>query len=89
MAHRTIVKSFKTGKVSLLRARKAAAVVKSRRLKRKAAGKGGGKKSLTIGGSVSADSWLAKRYLGHFGSSASREFSGTKSSGRKGLRRAS
>jgi hypothetical protein len=90
MGHRRIATTFKTGKVSLLQARKAAAAAKSIRLK----------KSVRKG-TRSKDEWqsvnssFAKRYLGYFGSgrpktdSYSQRVAGAKSSGRKGLRRAS
>jgi hypothetical protein len=90
MGHRRIATPFKTGKVTLLQARKAAAVVKSIRLKKSAK-----KSTRSKHGSQSVRSSLAKRYLGYFGSgrpktdSYSRKVSGTKSSGRKGIRRAS
>jgi len=90
MGHRRIATTFKTGKVSLLQARKAAAAAKSIRLKKNAR-----KSTRSKHGSQSVSSSLAKRYLGYFGSgrpkteSNARRVSGSKSSGRKGLRRAS
>jgi hypothetical protein len=78
MGHRRIVTTFKTGKVTLLQARKAAAAVKSVRLKKSAK-----KSARSKLGSQSVRSSLAKRYLGYFGSgrpktdSYSRRVSGT------------
>lgn len=90
MGHRRIVTTFKTGKVTVLQARKAAAAVKAVRLKKSAK-----KSTRSKLESQSVRSSLAKRYLGYFGSgrpksdSYSRRVSETKSSGRKGIRRAS
>jgi len=90
MGHRRIARTFKTGKVSLLQARKAAAAAKSIRLK-----KGARKSTRSKHEWQSVNSSFAKRYLGYFGTgrpktdSYSQRVTATKSSGRRGLRRAS
>lgn len=89
MGHRAIVSSSRTGKVSLLQARKAAAAVKSTS-RRSVRNRGRSDK-----GSPALNGKLAERYLGHFGgpsskgTSNSQVSSGHKPSGKKGLRRAS